>query len=152
MRTVADPKVLQSLKQRLGLLRPDSTRRWGTLTSHEMLCHWGDAAAMVLRTRPRRVPIPQRPRPLVKALALWAPIPWPHGLPTNPLHDPRSEGTRPSEFTNDLSRAIAGIDGIATSAPDALDPAHGLFGTMSLGDWQRWACRHTDYHLRQFGL
>jgi hypothetical protein len=51
-----------------------------------------------------------------------------------------------------LLRAIAGIDGIAAAAPDALDPAHGLFGTMSLRDWQRWAYRHTDHHLRQFGL
>src|SRR5688572_422120 len=152
MRTVADPRVLRLLKQRLRMLHPDSPRRWGTLTPHEMLCHLGDAAAMVLRTRPRRVPIPQRRRPIVKALALWVPIPWPHGSRTNPLHDPRAEGTRPSEFTKDLSRAIAGIDGIATAAPHALDPAHGLFGTMSLGDWQRWAYRHTDHHLRQFGL
>jgi hypothetical protein len=107
---------------------------------------------MVLRTRPRTVPISRRDRPIVKALALWAPIPWPHGWPTNPLHDPRAEGTRPSEFTKDLSRAIAGIDGLAAAVPDALDPAHGLSGTMSLRDWQRRAYRHTDYHLRQFGL
>jgi hypothetical protein len=152
MRTVADPIVLQSLKQRLGRVRPDSPRRWGTLTPHEMLCHLGDAAAMVLRTRPRTVPIPQRRRPIVKALALWLPVRWPHGWPTNPLLDPRAQGTRPSEFTEDLLRAIAGIDGIAAAAPDALDPAHGLFGTMSLRDWQRWAYRHTDHHLRQFGL
>lgn len=152
MRTVADPKVLQSLKQRLGMLRPESPRRWGTLTPHEMLCHLGDATAMVVRTRPRTVPISHRGRPIIKALTLWAPIPWPHGWPTNPLHDPREEGTRPSEFTIDLSRAIAGIDGLATAAPDALEPAHGLFGTMSLRDWQRWGYRHTDYHLRQFGL
>jgi hypothetical protein len=54
MRTVADPKALRLLKQRLRILRPDSPRRWGTLTPHEMLCHLGDAAAMVLRARPRR--------------------------------------------------------------------------------------------------
>jgi len=132
VRTVADPNVLRSLKQRLGMLRPDSPRRWGILTAHEMLCHLGDAAAMVLRTRPRTVPIPPRRRPIVKALALWTPIPWPHGWPTNPLHDPRAEGTRPSDFNKDLSRAVGGIDGIAAAASDALEPAHGLFGTMSI--------------------
>jgi hypothetical protein len=30
--------------------------------------------------------------------------------------------------------------------------AHGLFGTMSLRDWQRWAYRHTNHHLRRFGI
>ena len=152
IRTVADSEALRLLKQRLSMLRPDTPRRWGTLTPHEMLCHLGDAAAMVLRARPRRVPIRERRRPIVKALALWIPFPWPHGWPTNPLHDPRAEGTKPSDFAVDLARAIAGIDGIATAARDALDSAHGLFGTMSLRDWQRWAYRHTDYHLRQFGL
>jgi hypothetical protein len=152
MKTVADPDVLESLKRRLAMLRPDTQRRWGTLTPHEMVCHLGDAAAMVLRTRPRTVPISQRRRPLVKALTLWAPIPWPHGRPTNPMHDPRARGTRPSDFGRDLSRAIIGLDALASAGADALDPAHGLFGTMCLRDWQRWAYRHTDYHLRQFGL
>src|SRR5262245_51883887 len=69
MKTVADPNVLQSLKRRLGLLRADTPRRWGTLTPHEMLCHLGDATAMVLRTRPRTVPILHRRRPIAKALA-----------------------------------------------------------------------------------
>jgi hypothetical protein len=117
-----------------------------------MLCHLGDAAAMVLRTRPRKAPIPERSLPIVKAIALWAPIPWPHGWPTNPLHDPKAEGTRPSDFDRDLSRAIAGIEGIASATPGELEPVHGLFGTMSLRDWQRWAYRHTNHHLRQFGL
>src|SRR6187397_150557 len=58
MRTVADPEVVQSLKARLEMLRPDSARRWGTMTPQEMLCHLGDAAAMVLLTRPRPAPIP----------------------------------------------------------------------------------------------
>ena len=39
LRTVADPAVLRSLKERLDKLSPDSQRRWGTLTPHEMLCH-----------------------------------------------------------------------------------------------------------------
>ena len=42
MKTVADPTVLRSLTERLTRLRPESQRRWGTLTPHEMLCHLGD--------------------------------------------------------------------------------------------------------------
>ena len=152
MKTVADPRVLRSLNERLRALKADSRRRWGTLTPHEMLCHLGDATAMVLGTRPRKQPVRVRRRLMVKGLALWSPIPWPHGWPTNPQHDPKAEGTRPSEFAKDLARAISGIERIAAATPDALDPAHGVFGTMSVLDWQRWAYRHTDHHLRQFGL
>jgi hypothetical protein len=152
IKTVADPDVVRSLKERLGRLRPDSPRRWGTLTPHEMLCHLGDATAMVLRTRPRNAPLIARSRLFVKLVGLWSPIPWPHGRPTNPMHNPRAEGTRPSDFVHDLTRAVAGLEGIADAVTGELEPAHGLFGTMSLRDWQRWAYRHTNHHLRQFGL
>ena len=151
-RTVADPVVLSSLRDRLGRLRPDARRRWGTLTPHEMLCHLGDAAAMVLRARPRTAPVRDRRRPLVRCIGLWAPVPWPHGWPTNPLHDPKAGGTKPSDFANDLSRAVSGLEGIARAAPDDIEPLHGLFGRMSVRDWQRWAYRHTNHHLRQFGV
>src|SRR5919109_2612906 len=136
MKTVADAAVRRALIARLSALRIDSRRRWGTLTPHEMVCHLGDATSMVLRTRPRPVPISPRARPVVKWLMLWTPVRWPHGWPTNPLQDPRVGGTRPSEFERDRERAVAGIEDIA-SAGDTLEPMHGLFGSMSVRDWQR---------------
>jgi hypothetical protein len=151
VKTVADPAIARALIERLEAVQPDAPRRWGTLTAHEMLCHLGDATDMVLGVRPRKQRIPARRRPLIKYLGLWCPVPWPRGMRTNPMHDPRAEGTRPTEFTKDLARAIAGIQGIAAAVPGRIEPVHGLFGTMSLRDWQRWAYRHTDYHLRQFG-
>jgi hypothetical protein len=152
VKTVADSAVRHSLIARLHALRPESRGRWGTLTAHEMLCHLGDAAEMVLRVRPRVKPIPRRRRLIVKWLGLWTPIRWPHGWPTNPQHDPRVYGTRPSAFAADLQRAIAGIEGLAVADPRSVEPMHGVFGTMSVIDWQRWAYKHTDHHLRQFGL
>lgn len=152
MKTVGDAAVLRALVARLQALQTGSLRRWGTLTPHEMLCHLGDATAMVLRTRPRDRPVPDRQRRARKLLGLWTPLRWPHGWQTNPMHDPRALGTQPSAFARDLERAIAGLDGLASAAADSLEPAHGFFGSMSLADWQRWAYKHTDHHLRQFGL
>jgi hypothetical protein len=79
-------------------------------------------------------------------------MPWPRGFPTNPMHDPRAEGTRPSRFQTDLERLLAAMDALAGAADGSLEPAHGFFGTMTTRDWQRWSYRHTDYHLRQFRL
>lgn len=152
MKTVGDPVVLQSLVARLRALQPESPRRWGSLTPHEMLCHLGDATDMVLRTRPRKEALSPRARPFVKALGLWSPLRWPHGWRTNPMHDPKAGGTRPSVFVQDLVRAVAGLEGLASAKPETLEPVHGFFGTMSIGDWQRWAYKHSDHHLRQFGL
>lgn len=152
MKTVADAVVMSRLVARLNALRPESRRRWGTLTPHEMLCHLGDATGMVLLTRPRTQPLPGRVRSVRKLLALWSPIRWPHGRATNPMHDPKAGGTQPSVFARDLVRVVAGLEGIAGAKPGTLEPVHGFFGTMSVSDWQRWAYKHTDHHLRQFGV
>ena len=152
IKTVADPTVLRSLIERLGALTPDRERRWGTLTPHEMLCHLGDAAEMVLKIRPRETPVRKRNRPLIKAVGLWSPFRWPHGWKTNPLHNPRQAGTRPSQFSDDMRRAVQGLERLSRSQAGEVDPAHGFFGAMSVPDWQRWAYKHTDHHLRQFGL
>src|SRR3954467_13424470 len=147
MKTISDRAVLDSLLARMTTLRPESQRQWGTLTAHEMLCHLGDATEMVLRTRPRATPILVRHRPFVKVFGLWAPLPGPHGWPTNPQHNPHVDGTRPSEFARDLNRAIYSLRALGGPDHDSLELAHGLFGKMSTAAWQRWAYRHADDHL-----
>ena len=152
MKTVADPEVLDSLKQRLESLTPGSERRWGTLTAHEMVCHLADSSDMVLKTRPRILPSPAKRRPLFKLVGLWTPVRWPHGWRTNPRLDPRVAGTKPSDFASDRGRAFAGLDALARAEEGSLEHVHGIFGRMSTRDWQRFAYKHTDHHLRQFGL
>ena len=152
MKTVADPAVLRALVGRLNAVDSASTRRWGSLTAHEMLCHLGDATAMVLGTRPRKDAPPLRNRRLLKWVGLWSPIRWPRGWAANPAHDPRAAGTKPTVFEVDRARAIEGLQGLASAAGAELTPVHGVFGLMSSRDWQRWAYKHTDHHLRQFGV
>ncbi|MBT8489115.1 MAG: hypothetical protein KJO65_09865 [Gemmatimonadetes bacterium] len=152
MKTVADPIILSDLVERLGAVGPESTRRWGSLTAHEMLCHLGDATAMVLGTRPRKDTPPLRTRRLLKWIGLWSPIRWPRGWAANPAHDPKADGTKPTEFETDLARAIEGLRGVASASDAELTPVHGVFGRMSHRDWKRCAYKHTDHHLRQFGV
>lgn len=149
MTSVSQPAVLAALIERLTALRPDADRRWGTLTAGEMLCHLGDASASVLSRRGGPAPPHRRVR---KWLALYAPLRWPHTIRTPRGVDPRVDGTRPGEFESDRTRAIAGLRAVAAAAPDSLPLGHGFFGRMTAADWRRWAYRHTDHHLRQFGL
>ena len=152
MKTVADPDVLRSLVARLEALTPGHQRRWGTLTAHEMVCHLGDANEMALRIRPRPDEVPLRRRPLLKWLGLWSPIRWPHGWRTNPHQNPKIDGTRPMSFDTDVLRVIHRLKDLAVADERTMERAHGVFGIMSVTDWQRWAYKHADHHLRQFGL
>jgi len=148
LRTVADPEALRRLEARLLALRPDSRRLWGSLSPDEMLCHLADAAARVLgraggEAKPERT--------LRKWVALRSPLPWPRGAATPPEIDPRAGGSRPSGFERDRSRALGALRAVAAASGQELPRAHALFGAMSAADWHRWAYRHTDHHLRQFG-
>lgn len=150
MSSITQPHVLARLIARLEALRPDTRRRWGTLTPGEMLCHLGDATNSVVIREPPAHP-PSR-RPLRKWIALRSPLPWPRGVNTIPSVDPRVDGTRPGDFEADRRRAIEGLRTLLNTPPDKLSPKHTMFGRMNADDWYRWAYRHTDHHLRQFGL
>ena len=152
LQTLALPRVLDSLKRRLGELTPETSRRWGTLTAHEMLCHLGDSGEMVLRIRPRANTVPQGHRRLIKFVGLWTPMRWPHGWRTNAHQDPRRDGTKPAQFLADRDRVIRGLELLAAPGSQTLESAHGVFGRMTVADWQRWAFKHVDHHLRQFGV
>lgn len=149
MKSIARARDLEVLIGRLRKLEPAAQRRWGTLTPAEVLCHVGDASSSIL-ARPDGPPT--RSRPLCKLIALYAPMRWPQGISTPAEADPRRSGSRPGEFERDRGRAIAGLRALAQASASALASSHRHFGSMSKRDWKRWAYRHTDHHLRQFGL
>ena len=153
MRTVDDADTLGELVARLRRVRPDLTRRWGTLTPAEMLCHLGDAHESVLGIRVPPGPPPSgRSRRILKWLALYAPIRWPKGVPTRPGVNPKKEGTHPGDFEADRERAIRSLTTLAGRTSGGLNPHHVMFGPMTVRDWHRWAYLHVAHHLRQFGV
>ncbi len=149
MKSVTDPGAVEQLAQRLQRVQPDTPRKWGSLTPGEMLCHLGDATASVLG---RAASAGVQNRPFLKWIALRAPLSWPRGLKTPPSVDPHLDGTKPGDFEADRRRAIDGLRAFAAASPAELTASHGAFGRMTPEDWHRWAYRHTDHHLRQFGL
>ena len=153
MKTIADPVVLAEIVARVGRLMPESERRWGTLTPGELLCHLGDNMEMALGTRD--VPVTAKhgwANRLAKWMILGTDIPFPKGVPTRPRLDPRREGTKPVAFERDRTRVITGLRALATRNGAEPGPTHGRFGPMTMADWQRQGFRHTDHHLKQFGL
>ena len=149
--TIDDPATLDSLIARLQALQPDTERRWGTLTAGEMLCHLGDGQEWLLEQSGK--PTPEvKPRPVLKWIALYSPLPWSKRAQTDASVDPKRDGTRPGDFEEDRERAIESLRKIADAPAEALAPVHELLGPMSARDWYRSVYRHVDHHLRQFGL
>lgn len=153
MRSLARPRDKAELAERLRRVRPESERRWGRMSAHEMVCHLGDAFRMCLGEQavtPRTGPVQ---RTVLKWVVLYAPLRWPAGIVTSPEIDQALRaGTRPSDFAADAARVEALMDLAATRAAAASWPSHPVFGPLSGAAWLRWGWLHTDHHLRQFGV
>lgn len=149
MPSIAESDVLDRLEARLRSLRPDSPRRWGSLTPAEMLCHLGDAATNVVG---RRGALDGESRPLRKWVGLRSGIPWPHGAETAAQNNPRLDGTKPGDFELDREHAIRSLRNLISVEKNSFPGSHAVFGVMSYEDWLYWAYKHTDHHLSQFGV
>ena len=150
-RSIASPGVVDDVVARLQRLTPDTQRRWGTMTPHEMLCHLTDSFHGVMGERAiSMAPASPAKRRIMRFIALRTPLPWPKGLPTRPEVDPKRDGTRPAAFDADRQGVIALLRRFAST--DVRYAQHPIFGAMDRRDWLVWAYRHMDHHLRQFGV
>ena len=152
MKTLACERDKAEILRRLRTLRPDSQRRWGRMTVHQMVCHLSDSFRVVLGRMSVSTAITLPSRTIIKWIALYLPLPWPPGIRTRPeLDQVYGGGTKPGDFAGDLAD-LEHLTELVT-APNvefALD-SHPLFGRMSKALWLRWGYLHMDHHLRQFG-
>ena len=118
-----------------------------------MICHLNDSFKSVIG---ERVIAGDKSnlmtRSLVRWIALYAPLKWPHGVPTMAENDQERGGTPPEDFRRDLDALAAMIERVTSSPRDFQWGRHPLFAEMSEHDWMRWAYLHVDHHLRQFGV
>jgi hypothetical protein len=151
VKTLARPRDKAEVLRRLRSLRAESERRWGRMSAHQMVCHLSDAFRMALGQKAVSNASGPLQRTIVKWVALYAPLPWPQGIPTSPEVDPCREGTPPVDFSADIAQLEAIVE-LFTSETRSLDrQAHPIFGSLSDAAWLRWGYRHMDHHLRQFG-
>lgn len=142
---------LAAIKSRIENLLPQSPRKWGTLTVDQMMRHLAiayDSGAGII-TLPREKGI-MGLMPYLKP-AVWLMIhviPWPKGLPTSKsflVPDKAGFDAAKQQLTDALAHFIeAGTKGSFGEHP--------LFGKLSHEDWGILLYKHTDHHLRQFGV
>jgi Protein of unknown function (DUF1569) len=151
MNTMAREECRREILQRLGNLTPASTRHWGRMSVHQMVCHLIDSFGMMSGERPVSTATGVLQRTVVKWVALYAPVKWPPDIQTRPEIDQMIMGRSPGAFAADMALLASIIETLPTSRPAGNRPKHPIFGRMSYAAWLRWAYLHTDHHLRQFG-
>jgi hypothetical protein len=133
---------------RLRSLSVSSTARWGSLDLVGMLQHLRLSARMTLGD----LPVPSANKrafqvfPL-KHLILYV-LPFPKGAPTAPELKP----VVAASFEEERAGLLELLERIGTGPRDGAGPAHPLFGPLTWREWGVATYKHTDHHLKQFGV
>jgi hypothetical protein len=135
------------LIERLQTLKPETRPKWGQLDAPRMLCHLADCLGMALgevATHPSNKNAFHR-FPL-KHLVLYV-LPFPKSVPTAP----QLLATAPGDFEADRERVVTQMERVARM-PRGMGAEHPFFGRLNNEEWNALQGKHTDHHLRQFGL
>jgi len=150
MKSFLNPNDKKEILERLREVLPDSQRRWGKMTSHQMICHLSDSFRLSLGERSAGSVENFLTRSALKWVALYSPLPWVRGVPTRPEMDQQAGGTKPVEFERDKRELEILIERFI-ERPEGFESArHPFFGKMTEFEWMRWGYLHCDHHLRQF--
>jgi len=152
-KTMWDADARRSLVARFGNLTPTHQPQWGRFSAHAMVVHLIDSAGMALGT----VPVKRVRSPMAKIIGLPGArhfvvyvMPFPRNAPTvrELLH------TAPGDWNTDVATFLRMAEALAERASDprAEWPSHPFFGPLTARGWGVLGYRHTDHHLRQFGV
>jgi hypothetical protein len=144
--TMWDEEARRSLVGRLARLTPDARGRWGRMSARDMLAHLTDAARLALGDLPaarKRVPLRYWP---IRELVIYV-LPMPRNVPTAR----ELLGRSAVDWGEEMGALCHAIDRLSGRASNEF-PEHPAFGRLSHRAWGVLLYRHTDHHLRQFGV
>jgi DinB superfamily len=147
MKSVLNAADRRELTNRIMKLTPDQTPSWGKMTAPQMVVHLSDCLQMAFgRLEVASKNLPLRYTPLKQLMLYW--VPFPKGVPTAPELIARA----PGEWQAAVGELRALMDQCGTCDPGAPWPEHPAFGHLTGKQWGVLIYRHTDHHLRQFGV
>ena len=147
--SVWEPGFRQSLAQRVSRLSADSKPAWGTFSASGMVAHLNDSLRMALGDLPVRtknIPL-MRTKFVRRAFIYW--LPMPKGAPTAPELIARCAGACLDDERVSFAQLL---DRCSTIAPGSKMGEHPAFGDLSYEEYGALIAKHTDHHLRQFGV
>ena len=148
MRSILNEGDRAEINNRLRSLSASSTARWGSMDVVGMLQHLRLSSRMTLGD----LPVPSANKRVFqvfpfKHLILYV-LPFPKGAPTAAELKPNDAAS----FEQERAAVLELLERIGTGAREGAGPSHPLFGPMSWREWGVATYKHTDHHLRQFGV
>lgn len=150
MKTLFDPSLAASIRERMARLTPDTRPRWGRMNAAQMVCHLTDGFRVALG----EVPVAFKANPLAFYPLRWLLV---YVLPTpkgKVQTTPEFQQTRPGNWQADCQAWQDALDRFIRrdASADATWGVHPVFGALSGTEWGRLAHVHTNHHLTQFGV
>jgi hypothetical protein len=142
-----DDGAPDALVARVRRLTPEHKPTWGRFSCPQAVVHLADACRLYLG----ELPCPPKNSPIrytpLKQLIIYV-LPFPKGVPTAPELLARRAGDWQVEV-DDLCEMLMRL---AAARQRAVWPEHPAFGKLSPRTYGVLAWRHTDHHLKQFGV
>ena len=135
--------------ERINRIQPDSERKWGKLTPHELLAHMNAAIKMSFN----ELGITDEGNIFTRSFGRWlvAYVPWPKGtIVVTPKLTPPPQ----AEFEAERAEAIRQMDRFIKALEETPERTgqSPLFGRPPLKWWSRMHAKHFDHHFQQFGV
>ena len=150
-RSLSNPEDVSELKRRLNQLNEHSPRKWGRMSSAQMVGH----CDKILQVGLTKIVLPET-NLVFKTVGICTKLTMKvcnHGIPTNM---PTFEVLKLKEncnFESTKADFLATFEEFLSSLQaDTLLRRHALFGEMTSCDWAFLQYKHINHHLKQFGV
>lgn len=149
MRTILDKATRDALTHRIQMLNESHTAHWGKMNVHQMVKHcilWEEMA--LGKTLYKREFIGLLIGRLVMKSFFKADKPMDKNVPAGEL---KIKGSVTGNFAEDKKQWVSLIQEY-TTLPPGYEMIHCFFGRLTREQVGHFAFKHTDHHLRQFGI
>ena len=148
MGSILNDAERSAICQRISSVTNASVPLWGQMDAKAMLTHLKQSALMALGELPVACKNKRAFQVFpIKHLILYV-VPFPKGAPTAP------ELLAPDAGSVDDIRAelVTLVERIGAGPREGDGPVHPLFGRLTYSEWGVATYKHTDHHLKQFGV
>lgn len=144
-----DKAVIDELSDRINQLHTGTSASWGKMNAPQMLAHLNEAFKSSMANQPlKRIFIGRIIGKMAKR-SFTGTKPFKQGLPT----DKSFIMTGEKNFDREKENLLRLMRNFSEGGPTVLTKhKHPFFGSMTVDDWNKLMYRHTDHHLRQFGV
>ncbi len=136
----------------LGQLKPNTARKWGTMSATKMLDHLLAGTTLMLSKREISLTVEEEKLPRLKAF-LMSDKPFMEGAP-KPLLYNEYETANPEDFEGTKSAFLEALKtfDFVTSTEAGFWSTHPTFGKLTAEETRQLQFKHIRHHFQQFGL